>query len=122
MQKSQWVEILYYLFEKIFITYVSFIPFFIFGFRTLLATKLRKYYVIFVYILQGRKKGKENLATKVTKISKTKRRNYGPEYVKSCFIVLVVQCLLQNNMTLESRNLHTIETETASDSLHDVRG
>ena len=40
----------------------------------LLATKLRKYYVIFVYILQGKKKKwKENHATKVTKIPKTKR-------------------------------------------------
>ena len=40
-------------------------------------TKIRKYYVIFVYILQGKmgkkeKKWKENQATKVTK-----RRKYG---------------------------------------------
>ena len=34
--------------------YVSFIPFFVFGFGLLLATKLQKYYVIFVYILQGK--------------------------------------------------------------------
>ena len=27
-----------------------------------------------------------------------------------------------NNMTCESRNLHTIEMEMAFDSLHDVRG
>ena len=42
-------------------------------------TKIRKYYVIFVYILQGKmeKNQKENHATKVTKISKTKRRKYG---------------------------------------------
>ena len=33
---------------------VSFIPFFVFGFWSLLATKLRKYYEIFVYILQGK--------------------------------------------------------------------
>ena len=33
---------------------VSFIPFLVFGFWSLLATKLRKYYVIFVYILQGK--------------------------------------------------------------------
>ena len=33
----------------------------------------------------------------------------------------VVQRLLRNKMTLESRNLHTIETEMASDSLLDVR-
>ena len=37
-------------------------------------------------------------------------------------IVLVVQCLLRNNMTLESGKRHTIEMETASDSLYDVRG
>ena len=35
-------------------TFVLFISFFIFGFWSLLATKLRKYYVIFVYILQGK--------------------------------------------------------------------
>ena len=45
-------------------------------------TKIRKYYVIFVYILQGKmgkteKNRKENHATKVTKIPKTKRRKYG---------------------------------------------
>ena len=42
-------------------------------------TKIRKYYVIFVYILQGKmgKKRKENHATKVTIIPKTKRRKYG---------------------------------------------
>ena len=69
-------------------TNVSFIPFFVFGFWSLLATKLRKYYVIFVYILQGKmgkteRKRKENHTTKVTKIpkyQKTKRwdeRNIG---------------------------------------------
>ena len=41
-------------------------------------TKIQKYYVIFVYILQGKmgkteKKLKENHTTKVTKIPKTKR-------------------------------------------------
>ena len=45
-------------------------------------TKIRKYYVIFVYILQGKmskteKNRKENHPTKVTKIPKTKRRKYG---------------------------------------------
>ena len=45
-------------------------------------TKIRKYYVIFVYILQGKmgkteKKRKENHTTKVTKIPKTKRQKYG---------------------------------------------
>ena len=44
--------------------------------------KMRKYYVIFDYILQGKmgkteKKQKENHATKVTKMPKTKRRKYG---------------------------------------------
>ena len=56
--------------------------FWFFGFWSLLVTKLRKYYVIFVYILQGKmgkmngKKRKENHATKVTKIPKTKRQKY----------------------------------------------
>ena len=36
------------------VSFVSFIPFFVFAFWSLLATKLRKYYVIFVYILQGK--------------------------------------------------------------------
>ena len=49
--------------------------------------KIRKYYVIFVYILQGKmgktgKKRKENHATKVTKIPKTKRRKYGMNETK----------------------------------------
>ena len=41
--------------------------------------KIQKYYVLFVYILQGKteKKQKENHATKVTKIPKTKRQKYG---------------------------------------------
>ena len=36
-------------------------------------TKIQKYHVIFVYILQDRKKGKENHANKVTQIPKTKK-------------------------------------------------
>ena len=49
--------------------------------------KLQKYYVIFVYILQGKmgkteKNRKENHATKVTKIPKTKRRKYGMNETK----------------------------------------
>ena len=44
-------------------------------------TKIQKYYVIFVYILQGKmgktEKTEKNHATKVTKIPKTKRRKYG---------------------------------------------
>jgi hypothetical protein len=44
--------------------------------------EIRKYHVIFVYILQGKmgkteKKQKESHATKVTKLPKTKRRKYG---------------------------------------------
>ena len=41
--------------------------------------KIRKYYVIFVYILQGKmgKTKKKNHTTKVTKIPKTKGRKYG---------------------------------------------
>ena len=44
--------------------------------------KTRKYYVIFVYILQGKigkteKNRKENHATEVTKISKTNWQKYG---------------------------------------------
>ena len=56
-------------------------------------TKIRKYYVIFVYILQGKMgkmeiKQKENHATKVTKILKTKRRKYGMnETLKELFFL-----------------------------------
>ena len=44
-------------------------------------TKIQKYYVIFVYILPGKmdktgKNQKENHETKMTKIPKTKRREY----------------------------------------------
>ena len=50
-------------------------------------TKIWKYYVIFVYILQGKmgkteKNQKENNATKMTKIPKTKRRKYGMNRTK----------------------------------------
>ena len=73
-----------------FQTIVSFIPFLVFGFWSLLATKLRKYDVIFVYILQGKmkkteKNQKENHATKVTKIPKTRRRKYGMNETKSMY-------------------------------------
>ena len=48
---------------------VLFIPFFVFRFWSLLGTKLRKYHVIFVYILQGKmdkteKKGMKNTQLK----------------------------------------------------------
>ena len=80
------VMILLPIFQKLrfYFVCVSFIPFFVFGFWSLLATKLQKY-VIFVYILQDKsgktekngKKRKENHTTKVTKIPKTKKRKYG---------------------------------------------
>jgi len=48
---------------------------------------IRKYYVIFLYILEGKmgkteKNWKENPATKVTKMPKTKRRKYGMKETK----------------------------------------
>ena len=54
-------------------------------------TKTRKFYVIFVYILQGKmgktgKNQKEIHATKVTKIPKTKRRKYGMNETKVIFV------------------------------------
>ena len=79
MNNSKYIAKFYWLST---LPIVSFIPFLVFGFWSLLATKLRKYYVIFVYILQGKmgkteKNRKENHKTKVTKIPKTKRRKYG---------------------------------------------
>ena len=41
------------------------------------AMKIRKYKVIFVYILQGKMGKTEKNGKKITKIPKTKRRNYG---------------------------------------------
>ena len=56
---------------------VSFIPFFVFGFRSVLATKLQKYYVIFVYILQG----------KMGKTEKTERilRNWKDQKIRTVY-------------------------------------
>ena len=52
-------------------------PIFRFWFWSLLPTKLQKYYVIFVYILQGKMgKAEKNQATKVTKTPKIKRQKY----------------------------------------------
>ena len=64
----------------------SFIPFFVFGHFW-----RGKYYVIFVYILQGKteKNWKEDPAIKVTKIPKTKRRKYGMNQT----LILFVQTL-----------------------------
>ena len=48
-------------------------------------TKVRKYYVIFVYILQGKteKIWKEDPATKVTKIPKTKTKIWDERNINS---------------------------------------
>ena len=64
------------------ILYVSFIPFFVFGYWSLLTTKLRKklHHLCLHFARQDGQDGKnrkENHATKVTKIPKTKRRKYG---------------------------------------------
>jgi len=45
-------------------SFVSVIPFFAFGFRSLLVTKLRKHYVIFVYVLEGKMGKKEKTERK----------------------------------------------------------
>ena len=82
----------------------------IFGFWFLVifgddVTKIRKYYVIFVYILQGKmgkteKNWKENHATKVTKIPKTKRRKYGMNetnvYQITCVLIKTLFNLTKN--------------------------
>ena len=63
-------------------TYVSFIPFFVFGFLVTFGNKVTK--ILRNLCLhfarqdgQNGKKWKENHATKVTKIPKTKRQKYG---------------------------------------------
>ena len=48
--------------------YVSFNPFFVFRFWSLLATKIWKYYVIFVYILQGKMGKTEKTGKKITQL------------------------------------------------------
>ena len=70
-------------------TYVLFIPFFVFGFGDKVM-KIPKYYIIFVDILQGKmekaeKKWKENHAMKVTKMPQTKRQKYGMNKTKDPF-------------------------------------
>ena len=66
---------------------VSFILFLVFGHFWQQSYKNRKYYVIVVYILQGKmgktEKQKENHTTKVNKIPKTKRQKYGMNQKKS---------------------------------------
>ena len=54
-------------------------------------------------------------ALKATLLCKSKSKGS----VHMLFLFLPIYCATTK---LESRNLHTIETETASDSLHDVRG
>jgi hypothetical protein len=54
---------------------VLFIPFF--GFWSLLATKLQKYYVIFAYILQDGKIGKKTTQLKWQKYQKPKDETMG---------------------------------------------
>ena len=64
--------------DKSFII-VFFIPYFVFGFWSLLATKLQKYYVIFVYILQGKMSKMEKKITQLKwpKYQKPKDENMG---------------------------------------------
>ena len=59
------------------ITNVLFIPFFVFCFWSLLATKLWKYYIIFLYILQGKmeKNGKKITQLKWPKYQKPMDEN-----------------------------------------------
>ena len=71
---------------------------YIFGFWFLVTfsnevTKIQKYYVIFVYILQDKmgkmeKNRKENHATKVTKIPETKRLKYGMNKILRTYHVI----------------------------------
>ena len=64
--------------------------------------KIRKYSVIFVYILQGKlgkmeKKRKKNHATKVTKIPKTKRRKCGMNETIIVFSIKITAGYLDTN-------------------------
>ena len=65
--------------------------------HTTFYTTLNKYYVIFVYILQGKMgKTEKNYATKVTKISKTKRHKYGMNqtfHMKFNWLVLEIKSI-----------------------------
>ena len=51
-----------------FVFNVSFIPFFVFGFWSLLAMKLRKCYITFVYILQGKMEKTRNTSERKSRI------------------------------------------------------
>ena len=73
---------LWLLYLSLALTFVSFIPFFEFGYWSLLATRLQKYYVIFVYSLQGKmgktgKNRKKITQLKWTKYQKPKDINMG---------------------------------------------
>jgi hypothetical protein len=91
-------------------TCVSFIPFFVYGFWSLLATKLRKYSIIFVYILQGKmckmeKTRKENHATKVTKIPKTEETNAG----QPVWVTILLYFNLKNKMKIQELQKYFLE-------------
>ena len=67
---------------------------FFFRLAHLALQNVNKYYIIFVYIQQGKmgktlKNRKESHATKVTKIAKTKRRKYG---MNETFVAIILQC------------------------------
>ena len=89
--------------ERVVIFYICFIhPIFCFLFLVTFGdevTKIQKYYVIFVYILQGKMSRKENHATKVTKIPKTKRPKYGMNET-------IVHKLCNTNMRMASPRQH----------------
>ena len=110
---------------------VSFIPFLVLGFWSLLVTKLRKYYIIFVYILQGKmgkteKNRNENHTTKVTKIPKTKRRKYGmqqPRMATDTLIVLFNRSLkhLSDHLPCLSACLHnTLRVNAPTESIKSI--
>ena len=84
-------------------SHFSFLIFVTFGEKF---TKMQKYYVICVYILQGKmgkmeKNWKENHATKMTKIPKTKRRKNG---MKETNVSLVVKFQLDFDMAIQCQD------------------
>ena len=75
-------QVLFDFFLKIHVIFASFSPFLVFWLWSLLATKLQKYYVIFVYILKGKmgkteKTGKKITQLKWPKYQKPKDKNMG---------------------------------------------
>ena len=69
-------------------------------------TKVRNYYVIFVYNWQGKmeKNQKENRATKVTKIPKNKRQKYGMNEAYHEILIITVK-YLTNEFEPFARNI-----------------